>query len=86
MLSGPQIFQEESKKLIFTSALAGQYTVCNFQDFMAHCVPQLVNGYQKRKPKRQQRGTRKKKALDLKECQRQLRRLERTGDIALVSN
>lgn len=56
MLSGAELFQNESQKLAFTSALNAQHTVCSFEDFIAHCVPQLVDGYQKRKSKSRQRS------------------------------
>jgi hypothetical protein len=56
MLSGAELFQSESQKLAFTSALNAQHTVCSFEDFIAHCVPQLVDGYQKRKSKSRQRS------------------------------
>jgi hypothetical protein len=56
MLSGAGLFQNESQKLAFTSALNAQHTVCNFEDFIAHCVPQLVDGYQKRKSNSRQRS------------------------------
>jgi hypothetical protein len=56
MLSGAELFQNESQKLAFTSALNAQHTVCSFEDFIAHCVPQLIDGYQKRKSKSRQRS------------------------------
>ncbi|KAH8797830.1 hypothetical protein F5884DRAFT_758928 [Xylogone sp. PMI_703] len=51
MLSGPELFQDESQKLDFTLALNAQHTVRGFEDFIAHCVPQLVKGCQQRKLK-----------------------------------
>jgi hypothetical protein len=56
MLSGPELFQDESQKLAFTLALNAQHTVRGFEDLIAHCVPQLVNWCQKRKSQRRQQS------------------------------
>lgn len=56
MLSGAETFQNEPQKLAFISALNAQHAMCSFKDSIAHCVPQLVDGYQKRKSKSRQRS------------------------------
>lgn len=57
ILSGAELFQDQSHKVDFLSALDEQHTIHGFEAFIANCLPVLVNALQKRKPKCRQRST-----------------------------
>jgi hypothetical protein len=63
MLSGAKLFQDQTQKSDFLSAIDEQHTIHGFEALIANCFPVLINALQKRKPKHRQRsstvGTRK---------------------------
>lgn len=62
MLSGAELFQDQSQKSVFLSALDEQHTIHSYEAFIANCLPVLVNALQQRKQNHRQRSshTRKK--------------------------
>ena len=67
ILPGAKLFQDQSLKLVFLSALDEQYTIHGYEAFVTDCLPVLVNTLQQCKPKHRQRNnndhTRKKGVL-----------------------
>jgi hypothetical protein len=49
MLSGAELFQDQSQKSVFLSALDEQHTIHSYEAFIANCLPVLVNALQQRK-------------------------------------
>ena len=56
MLPGAKLFQDQSQKSVFLSALDEQHTIYGYEAFIADCLPVLVNALQQRKPKHRQRS------------------------------
>jgi hypothetical protein len=57
MLSGAKLFQDQTQKSDFLSAIDEQHTIHGFRAFIANCLPVLINALQKRKPKQRQRSS-----------------------------
>lgn len=57
MLPGAKLFQDQSQKSVFLSALDEQHTIHSYEAFIANCHPVLVNALQQRKPKHRQRSS-----------------------------
>ena len=57
MLPGAKLFQDQSQKSVFLSALDEQHTIYDYEAFFATCFPVLVSALQQRKPKRRQRSS-----------------------------
>ncbi|TVY86305.1 hypothetical protein LAWI1_G008826 [Lachnellula willkommii] len=51
MLSGAKLFQDQSQKSDFLSALDEQHTIYSYEALITNCLPVLVNALQQRKPK-----------------------------------
>ncbi|KAH9217905.1 hypothetical protein DL95DRAFT_521748 [Leptodontidium sp. 2 PMI_412] len=63
MLPRANIFQDQSQKSVFLSALDEQHTLHSYEAFVSNCLPVLANALQQRKPHHRQRSighTRKK--------------------------
>jgi hypothetical protein len=57
MLPGAKLFQDQSQKSAFLSALDEQHTIHGFEALIANCFPVLINALQKRKAKHRQRSS-----------------------------
>ncbi len=54
MLPGARLFQDQSQKSDFLSALDEQHTIHSYEAFFANCLPLLVKELQQRQPKQRQ--------------------------------
>ncbi|KAH7333292.1 glycosyl hydrolase family 92-domain-containing protein [Rhexocercosporidium sp. MPI-PUGE-AT-0058] len=63
MLPGANLFQDESQKSVFLSALDKQHTIHGYEAFITDCLPELVSALQQRKPKHRQRSSTGRKAV-----------------------